>query len=106
MASIREVKGSPREQGVNERIPYTFAFSGGVVDTPVSATVTVYDITSTRTNVTATVMPTNNPTISGSDVTCSLLRDLTAGQVYRVQCLVTDADGVKEELYLDVKALN
>lgn len=103
-ASSREVRESPREQGGTERIAYQFDFASGIVAAPVSATVAVYDITTVRTDVTNTVMPTNSPTIATSFVTCSLLRDLTAGSSYRVECSATGADGQRETLYLVVNA--
>ena len=110
MSSPREVTYSPWEQGADERVIHTFDFAApangqGVVTAPSSATIAVFDVTGgARTDVTATVMPTNSPSIASSVVTASPLRDLTAGQTYRVECLGVGADGQREELYLVVKA--
>lgn len=105
MASIREVRQSRREQGVRERVIYTFDFADGIVAAPASAAVKVYDVTEgAYTDVTGTVMPTGSATVAGSVVTCPLMRALTVAHRYRVECDATGADGQIETLYCTVEA--
>jgi hypothetical protein len=90
MASEREALESPVEQGTTERRPYVFKFANYGLSSLNSATVAVYDVTDDGfSDVTNTLMPTNSPSISNTDVTTSLLRDGTAEHSYRVQCDVT-----------------
>jgi hypothetical protein len=91
MITKRMVKESPVSQGVDERIPYTLTVHstwGTVQGTGI--VVTVFDITDTTdeadwVNVTATVMPTNTPTVSNNAITLSKLRDLEDGHIYRME---------------------
>ena len=89
MAAIndREVQEGKQYQGVDEVISYTLDVSA-VGSSPTSPSVVVKDITNSST-VTATVMPTNSPTVAGNVISLSPLRSLTAGVLYRVEVKYT-----------------
>lgn len=105
MTVRREVSQGVQVQGVDERIVYTLSTTSWASN-PTGVSVVVYDITnglSTRTVVTATVMPVNNPAVVGDVISLSLLRALTAKHVYRVEVQFT-ADGNLFEPYFNVRA--
>lgn len=95
--SIREAKGSPKRQGRDEKVFYTFDFTPWGFTAPTVAVCTVYN-TSTlpESDVTTTVMPTGSASIAGAVVTCPLLQNLTAGTLYRLECKVTQGVEVRE----------
>lgn len=99
MASIndREVLEGKQYQGVDESIAYTLDVSA-VGSSPTSPVVVVKDITN-GTTVTATVMPTNSPTVSGDVITLSLLKLLTAGILYRVEVKYTISGNILESYF-------
>lgn len=100
MSSIREVVQGSQSQGEDEQIVYTIdtANWGG---TPTSPAVVVKK--SDGTDVTATVMPTNSPSVSDDVITLSTLKLLTAGIVYRVEIKFTSGGNVLE-CYFHVSA--
>lgn len=106
MASIREFKESPKEQGIDERVPYAFDVSTWPTGTYSSPTVVVKDITDPNSisDVTSTVMPTNSPSISTSTFTTSPLRDLTRDHQYRLECKWTVDSTTVFEAYCIIKA--
>ena len=79
----REVIESPLYQGADEIIAYTVDVSA--IGTPTTPVAVVKDVTAGGTDVTATVMPVNSPTIAGDIITLSPLKLLTAGILYRVE---------------------
>jgi hypothetical protein len=87
-SSDREFVESPIEQGVDERVPYSFSLANWPTGTYSSPAVVVKNITDPNsiTDVTSTVMPTNSPSISAGVFITSPLRDLTADNVYRMEC--------------------
>ena len=96
MTTIREIVESPVEQGIDEEIIYTLTTTP-YGSSPTSQSVAVYDITSgVYTDVTATVMPTNTPTVSNDIITLSPLKDLTAGSQYRVEVKFTSSGNIFE----------
>jgi len=85
MTVNRQIIESPVFQGVDEIIAYTLDTVewGG---TPTSPSVTVFDITGDAYNdVTATVMPSNSPTVTDDVITLSALKLLAANRQYRVE---------------------
>jgi hypothetical protein len=81
-SNVRELIESPLYQGEDEIIVHIVDVSAN--GTPTSPVVVVKNA-STGADVTATVMPTNSPTISGQTIVLSPLRNLTAGTLYRVE---------------------
>lgn len=89
----RHVQESPLTQGEDEIINYVLDTTpwGGI---PTNVSVVVFDITNADekiewVNVTSTVMPINNPTVSGDDITFSPLKLLTDARVYRMEMKFT-----------------
>lgn len=85
----REIRESPMAQGTSEIITYRLTTTpwGG---TPTSVSITVYDITDTTdeadwTDVTATVMPVNSPSVALDVITFSPLKLLVDGSIYRAE---------------------
>lgn len=97
----REVLEGIQQQGVDESIAYTVNV-GAIGSGPGSVSVVVKD-TAAGTDVTATVMPVNVPTVAGDIITLSPLKLLTAGRLYRVEVKYT-LDGNVLESYFFVKA--
>lgn len=106
MSSIREFIESPVEQGIDERIPYSFSLATWPTGTYSSPVVVVKDISDydAITDATATVMPTNSPSISGNTFTTSPLRDLTQGKTYRMECKWTVDGTTVFEAYCIIRA--
>ena len=89
----RHVQESPVSQGEDEIISYILDTTpwGG---TPSAITIVVFDITnadetSDWVDVTSTVMPVNNPTVSGNNITISPLKLLTDAHIYRMEMKFT-----------------
>jgi hypothetical protein len=98
--TLRGVFQGTQTQGVDERIAYTITTTNWG-STPTSVSVVVYDVTGgARTNVTATVMPTNAPGVVGDVITLSLLRALTADHTYRVEVQFTASGNLFECFFL------
>ena len=88
-----------KSQGTLEEIAYKFTFTGAT--TLSGPTVTVWEVDSsvtpnTKTDKTATVMPTNSPTIAANVVTLSNLKLLTRDKKYEIHCKLT-VDGRIQE---------
>lgn len=104
MSARRAAEGS-LEIGASERRVIAFDFTNWNLGTLTSPSVAVFDVTEgARTDVTATIMPTNTPTVNGQVVTTSIFRGdvATVGHAYRVECLIEHGDGERSELYVDV----
>lgn len=89
----RMVRESPIPQGVDEKIPYRLTVTPWG-SSPTNVSVVVFDITDTEdeadwTDVTATVLPTNEPSILGDVITISKLQALTDGHIYRMEITFT-----------------
>lgn len=91
----RAIKESPLRQGADESIVYSLTTTPWG-SSPSSVSVKVYDITTTSSDVTSTVMPTNSPGVSGDVITLSALKLLTAGHTYRVEIKFTAGGSVFE----------
>lgn len=105
MTISREVKESPMTQGVDEQIAYKLTTTPWG-SSPSAPSCVVYDITDgTRTDVTATVMPTNAPVALADEITLSLLKSLTANHLYRVEIKFTCSGNVFEA-YANINAEN
>ena len=96
MAVNREVVESQVNQGVDEIIAYTLTTTPWG-SSPTNTAVVVFDITDGDfTDVTSTVMPTNNPSVTDDVITLSPLKLLTANQKYRVEIKFTISGNVFE----------
>ncbi|MCI0439808.1 MAG: hypothetical protein L0177_11860 [Chloroflexi bacterium] len=100
MVSVLEAKESPLEQTSDEIIAYSVDATGWT-STPSSPSVAVFD-EDDGSDVTATVMPTNSPSVSGATITLSPLRSLTAGRTYRVEVKFGDGGSNTFEMYFRV----
>jgi hypothetical protein len=98
--SRRVIEGR-QHQGVDERVAYSIDTStwGGSPTSP-SVTVRTINLDDTFTDVTATVMPTNSPSVAGDVITLSLLRNLTAGVRYRVEVQFTSGGNLYEPFFV------
>ena len=94
----REVQEGKQYQGVDEIISYTLDVTA-VGSSPTTPTVVVKDVTN-GTTVTATVMPTNSPTVNGNVITLSPLRSLTADVLYRVEVKYVLSGNTLESYFL------
>lgn len=99
--NIREVAEGRQYQGEDESIAYTLDVSA-VGSSPSSVSVVVKEAFA-GTPVTATVMPTNSPTVNGNVITLSPLKLLTAGVLYRVEVKYTISGNILEN-YFHVQA--
>lgn len=95
--SIREVEEGLQLQGVDERISYALDVAN-VESSPSSVSAVVKDEAG-WTDVTSTLMPTNSPSVNGSVITLSPLRDGTADHVYRVEVKYTASGNVIENYF-------
>lgn len=93
----REVAEGKQYQGEDESISYTLDVSA-IGSSPSSVSVVVKEAFS-GTAVTATVMPTNSPTVNGNVITLSPLKLLTAGVLYRVEVKYTISGNVLESYF-------
>ncbi len=102
----REALESPVEQGIDEKRPYTFDFTGLGTTAPANPVCQVWDITDGTgwQDVTSTALPTNTPSASGAIVTTSLLQALTSGRVYRLECRADGAGGSVYEGFVIIYA--
>ena len=95
--NIREVAEGRQYQGEDESIAYTLDVSA-VGSSPSSVSVVVKEAF-TGEAVTATVMPTNSPTVNGNVITLSALKLLTAGVLYRVEVKYTISGNILENYF-------
>jgi len=90
----REVVEGVQQQGVDEEIRWSINWAAwGIPSSPVVVVKTGAD------DVTATVMPTNSPIVSGTEVILSPLLNLTAGLLYRIEVLATVGGNVLENYF-------
>jgi len=81
-------KGGPLRVSADEILPIVFTTTA-LASSPTSPVITAFDITQGDSNVTTTVFPTNSPSVSGDDITCSPMKDMTKNHRYRVNCKFT-----------------
>ena len=98
MAVSREVKESPLLQGTDEQIAYKLTTTPWG-SSPGSVAVTAWDITTTRTEVTSTVL-SGSASTSGDVITTPVVKSLTAGNVYRVECKFTCSGNIFEAYFI------
>ena len=96
--NVREVAEGKQYQGEDESIAYTIDVSA-IGSAPSSVSAVVKDVTN-GTVVTATVMPTNVPTVSGNVITLSPLKQLTPSVLYRVEVKYTISGNILENYFL------
>jgi hypothetical protein len=78
------VEESPRSQGYKEEQAYKLTTTPWGAS-PTSQSNICYDITNgDERDVTATVLPTNSPTVAANVITSSLVKSLTPGHTYRL----------------------
>lgn len=92
----REVLEGVQTQGANEAIAYTLSCSPAASSV---VAVTVFDLTRTPTDVTATMMPSGSATISGATITLPLLQNLLEGRLYQVAVRYSDGANVVEPYF-------
>jgi len=100
MTIKRQIRESPITQGTGEIITYTLTTTPWGAS-PTGVSIIIYDITDTTdevnwTNVTATVMPVNSPSVVGNVITFSPLKLLVDGRLYRAEINFTVAMGAVE----------
>ena len=93
MSSLEVIEGI-QQQSATEEIVYSITTTnwGSAPTTPV---VIAYDM-DTGTDVTATVFPTNTPTVAGDVITLSLLKALTRNRTYRIEVKFTSGGSIFE----------
>ncbi len=100
MATTREVLEHKQLQGADEAISYHLLCTPPAVSV---GTVKVYDETNASADVTTTVMPAGSASVSGGNIILPLLRNLTAGHLYRVDVQYSDGTNTLEP-YMRVEA--
>jgi len=96
--SILEVTEGQQYQSANEEIIYkltTTNYASG----PATVSVKAYDENTGR-DMTATVFPTNTPSVTGDVITLSPLKALIKGHTYRIEIKFTAAFNVWEPYFL------
>lgn len=106
MTAKREIKEGLQFQGVDETIVYTLTTTPWG-SSPGTLSAKVYSIASsgTRTDVTATVMPSGSPSAVGDVISLPALTALTNGVLYRVEVKFTCSGNVFEP-YAYIKGEN
>lgn len=101
----REITDGLQVQGVDEEIIYRLntANWGGTPTAPVAAAFKRNVTTQLWEDVTATVFPTNTPTISGDYIVLSKLQDLVVDGEYRVEVKWTHPGGSLVEAFARIK---
>ena len=101
--STRAVQESPIVQGEDEIITYDLTTTPWG-SSPTNVTVKVYDITDgAETDVTTTIIPTGEASVSGDVITLPPLRAMTVGHRYRAEIKFT-AGGNTLEAYCIIEA--
>ena len=105
MPAINEVLEGRLYLTVGEERVFAIDVTGikvnGVQIVPASPVVTAYDL-SNNTNVTSTVLPTNNPTISDPNINLPLFKAFSAGKVYRIVVVFTNGSTEKFVRWIEV----
>lgn len=96
--SVREVIGSPVEQGVDESIRYTIDVSRvGVA--PTNPSCLIKDLSDSSTDVTGDVA-TGTPSVVGSIIYTPYIADLVDKHVYRVEVLYELGNNLIENYFV------
>lgn len=99
--SPREAIESPTEQGQDEKVRYTFDFTGLGTTAPTSPTFALYDITdSTAWEDVSGSKLTDTGSVSGAIVTSKLVVELLPSHVYRLEAKADDTGGGRYEGYV------
>jgi len=98
--SILEVTEGQQFQSADEEISYKLTTTN-YGSTPTLVSVKAYDDNTGR-DVTATVFPTNTPTVLGDVITLSPLKALIKGYIYRIEIKFTAGSNIWEP-YFKVK---
>jgi hypothetical protein len=93
-----EVIETGLEGTTSERKIYSVDFAGCGVSTLASATAAAYDEVD-EDDVSATVFPTNSPSVSSAVATLSPLRELTKGHTYRIEVLGVEGSSYHEAYF-------
>lgn len=105
MPAINEVKEGKQNLTVGEErvfaIDTTGIKVGGVQIVPASPVVTAFDL-SDDSDVTSTVFPSNNPTISDPNINLPLFTAFTAGRVYRIVVVFTNGAAEKFVRWVEI----
>jgi hypothetical protein len=98
---IREMKGSPKKQGINEKIAYYFSTTpwGG---SPSDVSAYLYEGYA-RVDVSSTKL-TGLPSVNGDVITMPVVSGLALDEVYFLVARWTPADGNQVEAYLEIRA--
>lgn len=101
----REITDGLQIQGVDEEIIYRLLTSnwGGTPTSPVAAAYKRNVTTQAWEDVTATVFPTNTPSISGDYIVLSKLQDLEEGAEYRIEVRWVHPNGSLVEAFARMK---
>lgn len=99
---IREVTEGVQVQGVNEEIAYKLTTTPWG-SSPTAISVAVFSGLAHLTDVTALVMPTGSPSVTGDVITLPVLKDLSRGELYRVRVTFTTG-GTVRSAWFDVLA--
>ena len=91
MTSTREVTESPKYQGEDEQLRYTFNWAA--VGTPTSPSVVIKD--NNLVDVSATCL-SGSASVVGDTVVTPIVLSLTAGVRYRLECKVTISSNIYE----------
>ena len=102
MASVREIKEGPQEQGTEEEIIYTLtvpATWGTPTGTPTVKAYSYDATTAAYTDVTATVIPSGSATVLSQVITLPLVKAMTTDVLYRIEVKFSTSEGDKKEAY-------
>lgn len=102
MANVRAAIGSPKPQGVDERLPYAITTTAWA-SSPTSASVVVKDATNNYADVSASVI-VGSPSISGDVITTPLIQSLSSGHTYRVEVKFITSASITYETYFELEA--
>ena len=101
MSEALEVTQGLQHQGSDERIIYNITTTNWA-SSPTGPSVKAYDETASFADVTDTVFPANSPSVATDTITLSLLRELQAGHIYRIEVQFTVSTNIYE-CYFRVK---
>jgi hypothetical protein len=97
MVSLEVTQGL-QNQTTDEQIVYSITTTNWGSD-PSSVSVKAYNV-SGNADVTATVLPTNSPSVADDVITLSPLKSLVKGNTYRIEIKFTSGDNIFECYFL------
>ena len=98
MAVARQVKESPLVQGLDEQIAYQITTTPWG-SSPGSVAVTAFDVTTDRTDVTATIL-SGAASVLGDVITTPVVKSLTIKHQYRIEVKFTCAGNIFETWFI------